>query len=196
LTSEEAEAASKVTADTTGDKYEDYPEDQGSDLDGKTIATIASDLKDIGNAQFKAGNLPIALEKYQKALRYLNEYPGTVENDPPELQGQLDTLRINLNSNSAQAQLKLKEYGDAVLSATNALEVASIGETDKVKVLYRRALANIALKDEAEGLVDLTAAAKLQPSNALVSKELSAIKAREKERTKKEKARMQKFFEL
>ncbi|KAK8207635.1 cytochrome P450 monooxygenase 41 [Zalaria obscura] len=197
LKGEEAEKAAEKVPDATGDPYEDYPEDQkvgDEELSGATIVKIASELKDLGTKAFKAGDLELGLSKYQKGLRYLHEYPEPLENDPPELGTQLTTLKIALHSNSALLQLKLKEWQDAEKSASNALAVKDIKETDSGKALYRRALARKELKNEEEAVADLEAALKFVPNDAAVKNELAAVKKRAADRKAKEKAVYSKAF--
>jgi len=197
LKGEEYEKAGEKAPDSTGDPYEDFPEDQkksGEDFTGTEIVKIATELKDMGTKFFKDGNLETGLNKYQKGLRYLHEYPEALENDPAELGTQLTSLRVSLHLNSALLQLKLKEYGDAEKSATNALAVHGIKEAEQGKALYRRALAKKDMKDEEGAVVDLEAALKYVPSDAGIKNELAAVKKRQTDRQKKEKAAYSKFF--
>ena len=181
--------------DSTGDPYEDFPEDQGEDFKGPQIAKIAAELKDYGNKAFKAGDLNLALDKYQKGLRYLNEYPEATDENSPELANQLTTTRFTLHSNSALLQNKLKAFADAKKSASNALDLGKIPNADKAKALYRRALANVGLKDDEEAMKDLEKALEAAPSDAAITKELTAVKKKVTEQAKKEKAAYQKFFQ-
>jgi len=183
------------TEDSTGDKYEDYPVDQGQEFTGADIVKIAGELKDFGNTAFKSGNIALALDKYQKGLRYIHEYPEPLENDSPELGKQLLALRFGLHSNSALLQLKLEQYEDARASATNALEVSEIADADKAKAYFRRGKASAGLKDEDEAELDFSNAARLAPGDAAVVKELELVRKKIGERTKKQKAAYQKFFQ-
>lgn len=185
----------KKVADSTGDPYEDFPEDQGDELKGPEIIKIARELKDYGNNAFKAVDLNLALDKYQKGLRYLNEYPEASDNDPPELQEQLTAIRFTLNSNSALIQIKLKAFDDASKSASNAVEIANIGDADKAKAYYRKALACIGLKNDEEAMNDFEMALKLAPGDAAIKKELGIVKRKAADQAKKEKAAYKKFFD-
>jgi peptidyl-prolyl isomerase D len=193
LTGDEAEAADQKAPDSTGDPYEDFPEDQPSTPTAKEIIKIAADLKEFGNKAFKAQNLSLGLDKYQKGLRYLNEDPN-LENEPPETKKELDALRFTLNSNSALLANKLKAFDDALRYASAALDVAGLTDAEKAKALFRRGQAEVGLKDEDAALKDLEEANKLVPGDAAVGKELAAIKKSAAERAKKEKAAYSKFF--
>lgn len=193
LTGEEAEAASQKTPDSTGDPYEDFPEDQTSTPSASEIVKIATDLKGFGNAAFKAGNLSLGLDKYQKGLRYLNEDPS-LDNEPPETKKSLDALRFTLNSNSALLANKLRDYHEGLRCAAAALDVPDLSDADKAKALFRRGVAQVGLKDDDEALSDLEEARTLAPKDAAIINELAGLKKSIAERAKKEKAAYSKFF--
>lgn len=196
LIGEEAENADQRAPDATGDPYEDFPEDAKTEdqvFTAAEIVKIASEIKEFGNKAFKEGNLSLGLEKYQKGLRYLNEDPD-LKNESEETKKTLNTLRFTLNSNSALLSNKLKSYDEASRYATYALEVPGISDADKGKALYRRAVAQIGLKDEDAALTDLEEASKLVPGDAAITKELASVKKMIHERARKEKAAYSKFF--
>ena len=193
LSGDEAEIAAQKAPDSTGDPYEDFPEDQTTTATASDIVKIATDLKGFGNAAFKAGDLALGLEKYQKGIRYLNEDPS-LENEPEVTKEKLDALRFTLNSNSALLSNKLKDFAEGLRSASAALDVPAITDSEKAKALYRRAIAEIGLKDEDGALKDLEEANGLVPGDAAVIKELSEVKKKAQERAKKEKAAYSKFF--
>lgn len=185
------------TADKYGDKYEDFPEDDegGAAEDVARVIAIASDCKTFGNSAFKAGDLAVALEKYQKGLRYLNEEPERDQEDvPADVREKLAALRFTLNSNAALMNLKLEAWEDAKNAATAALAVSSASDGERAKALYRRGLASIKLKDEDAAIKDLEEAKKLAPADAAVAKELDAVKKAAAARIAKEKAAYKKFF--
>jgi len=182
--------------DALGDKYEDYPEDEATGstpLSAQKCLQVARDCKDYGNRAFKAGNIALAIDKYQKGLRYLNEDPE-LEGAPEGTKADMDAVRVALNSNAAQMSLKLSRWNDARDFATSALEVSSIAGADKAKALFRRASAAIQTKDEDSAIEDLEAAHKIMPDDAGITKLLGEVKAAAKARTAKEKAAYKKFF--
>lgn len=152
-------------------------------------------MKDYGNKAFKAGDLDLAIEKYQKGLLYLKKYPQSLDEDPPELAQQLKTIRFSLHSNSALLQNKVKAFEDALDSATRAIEIEGIAAVDKAKAYYRRALAKVSLKDDDQAIVDLEEALKLSPGEPSIIKELGVVKKRVADKVKKEKAAYKKFFD-
>ena len=182
----------KKEPDSTGDTYEDFPQDQGEEFRGPEILKIATEIKYFGNKAFKANDLNLALAKYQKGLRYLNEYSAQ---DSPELSKELSHIRFTLHSNSALLQIKLKSFQEARTSANNALEVGEVSNQDRAKASYRKALALLGLKDDEEAVKTLETAQKLAPGDAAISKELGAAKKKAAEHAKKQKAAYKKFFE-
>lgn len=194
LQGEEYENADKKTLDSTGDAYEDYPADFDGELSAELVLKIGSELKDLGNAAFKKGELYLGVEKYQKGLRYLNEVP---EADDKALDAQLRAVRFTLQSNSALLANKLKRFNDAKTWATYALDnagAAAAKDADQAKALYRRAVAEVGLKEEDDALKDLQQAAKLAPGDAAITNEITRVKKLIQEMEKKEKAAIKKFF--
>jgi len=165
-------------------------------LKGVEILSIATALKDLGNAAFKTGDLKLGLAKYQKGLRYLHEHLEPLDTDPPELGQQLAALRFSLHNNSALMQYKLRDYEGAAASATKALEVPGATDVEKGKAYYRRALATAGKKNDEDAVVDLEAAAKCVPGDAAVAKELKVIRERVVERKKREKAAYKNAFDF
>ena len=198
MTGADARVSSQKEPDETGDPYEDYPDDQKTgeeDLAGSEIVKIATDLKGIGNTAFKSKDISVALGKYQKGLRYLNEYPEPLESDPPDMGTTLNQLKVTLYSNSALCYNKQGNFERAISSATSALEVSGATETEKGKAYYRRALAKAGTKDEEEAMKDLEEALKCVPGDSNVTNELNKMKKKVAEQTKKEKAAYQRFFQ-
>lgn len=197
LTGDEYENADKKAVDATGDPYEDYPADHDAELTAPAAFEIATKLKELGNTAFKASQTYVGLEKYQKALRYLNETPNADEKDPKELEGQMKALRFTLHSNSALLANKLKHWKDGKTWAGYALETADAAnakDADRAKAYYRRAVAQVGLKEEDAAIKDLEAALKLAPGDAAISNEIARVKKIIAEADKKQKEAARKFF--
>lgn len=190
LSGDDYSKATEKVSDATGDPYEDYPEDQKSgeeEWEGTSILKIATELKNLGNDAFKKGDLNLGLKKYQKAIRYLQEYPVPVDNDPKDLWPQLSTLKISLYSNSALLQNKTNQFNEAAESATKALDVEGITDKDKAKAYFRRAQAKVGKRSEDDALADLNEAAKYAPGDATITKEQEGVKKRVQARKDREK---------
>lgn len=194
LGSDEYEKATEKAADTTGDKYEDWPEDQGEDLSGPQVEKIASELKDIGTTMFKKGDFRLALAKYQKGVRYLQEYPEPTETEPADLAANLSVLKFSLYNNAALMQYKLKDFEGTIKSATSALAVKGTTDEQKGKAYFRRGLAKAGKKNEEDALEDILEATKLVPNDAGVKNELARLKKAAADKKQKEKAAYSKFF--
>ena len=158
---------------------------------------IATKLKELGNKAFKDGDLDLALEKYQKGLRYLNEYPEALPDDPPELAKHLTQARFTLHSNSSLLQIKMKAFEEARTSADFALGLddQELSKQDRAKASYRKALALLGLKDDEEAVKSLETAQELAPGDTAITKELGLAKKKAAEQAKKEKAAYKKFFD-
>ncbi|KAK4946082.1 Peptidyl-prolyl cis-trans isomerase D [Elasticomyces elasticus] len=195
LEGESYKTATQKTADATGDPYEDFPDDQG-ELKGEEYYKIALDLKEYGNKAFKSGDVETGIEKYQKGLRYLNEYPAASENDPKDLQDKIDILRFTLHSNSALLANKAKRYDEADKWAGFAIDATpkDAKDTDKAKACFRRGQARVALKDLEGALKDYETASKLAPEDAAIKAELAKTKKTLHDSIKKEKDAYKKFF--
>ncbi|KAL4951440.1 41 kDa peptidyl-prolyl cis-trans isomerase [Aspergillus filifer] len=198
LSGDDYDNADKKAPDATGDPYEDFPDDhQGEELSAPVCFKIASELKAFGNTAFKSGDAALGLEKYQKGLRYLNEFPEPEENDPKDLEPQMKSLRFTLHSNSSLLANKLGQFKNGKTWAGYALDTADVAkakDADKAKVYYRRAVAHSGLKEEDDALKDLEEASKLSPSDAAITAEVARVKKTIKAREAQEKATARKFF--
>ena len=154
---------------------------------------IASDLKEHGNKAYKAGDARLGLEKYHKGLRYLHNFDS--EDADQAVAEQVRGLRCTLLTNAALLENKLKLHEDAKKSASEALALSGTSSTEKAKAHFRRAQAEVGLKDDEEALKDLEEAAKLAPGDAAITKELAAVKKKAQEQIRKEKAAFKKFFD-
>lgn len=188
----------KKKADSTGDSYEDFPEDQKTgdeEWKGTELVKIVDDIKSLGSKAFKNSELDLALNKYQKALRYLHEYPEPLENDPKDLGAQLTDLKITLHTNSSLMQFKLAKYRDSYDSADKAASVPGISKEKKGKALFRKGMALKGAKDEEGAIEYLSQAAELVPGDAGIQKELAAVKKAAADRKAKEKKVFSKAFD-
>lgn len=163
-------------------------------MDGPTIAKVGAEIKEFGTKAFKAGDIELAVEKYQKALRYLSQWPAPEDDDPKDLWPALQQLRFALHNNSALCYNKLNRAREAAESATKALDISDIAGKDRAKALFRRAQSKVVTKDDEGAVEDLTKAAELVPTDALIIRDLEAAKGRIAARKQKEKAAYKKFF--
>ena len=194
----DTEEFAKREPDSTGDAYEDYPEDQlkpGEEWKGTEIVRIADELKAMGSQAFKAGKLDVALGKYEKALNYLHEYPTPLEGDPPDLGQQLSKLKIALYNNSSLLQYKLKLYKDSADSAEKAMGVEGVTDAEKGKALFRKGMGTKEMRNEEEAMAYLEEAERLLPGDVGVRNELAAVKKAAEVRKAKERKAFSKMFD-
>ncbi|KAK9365235.1 cyclophilin-like domain-containing protein [Lipomyces kononenkoae] len=194
ITAEE-ELTQQNVGDGTGDILEDYPEDeerlQGGNRSTENLLKLSQQIKDIGTALFKGAKFDKALEKHDKALRYLNYFSP----DPKEdIALQFDKLKIAILLNTALIYLKLNEPHEAIKSADNALYVDGITDTDRAKALYRRGVGHLRTKNEESAVTSFEEALKLAPGDKAIVQELSVAKKIVSERRKKEKTAYAAFF--
>lgn len=195
---EDVEALTKKALDSTGDAYEDFPEDQlkeGEEWKGTDIARIVDELKGMGGKAFKGGDVALALGKYLKGLRYLHEYPAPLDSDPADLGAELNKLKIALYNNSSLMQYKLKQYTESSESASKAIDVDGITDAEKGKALYRQGMAAKERKNAEDAAACFEKAAALVPDDAGIKNELAAVKKMAAEWKAKEKKAYSKMFD-
>jgi len=183
-----------------GDKYEDYPEDENEDVEHnpEIALRIATEIKESGAGLFKAGKVASALEKFEKAIRYLDVHPVLPEGTPEDLRKSYQALLVSLLLNSSLCAIRLQPKADAKLAVkytTRVLNLSTfpLSPSDKGKALYRRALASEALKDEDSALEDLQAASEVAPDPA-IKDALAKLKKKQQEKKGKEKEKYKKMF--
>lgn len=185
-----------VTAvdDGTGDRFaEVLGDDDSIDINKPdSVFGAVSTLKDIGTAQLKAGNLPVAYEKYAKGVSFLQDY---FPEDLSETDlATLHSLKALLHLNAALVGLKLKDAKKAISSANGALDVENLDEKSRVKALYRLGSGYLLAKNEDEAQTALESALKLSPNDPAIIKALQDVRASVKTRKEKQKKAMAKFF--
>ena len=63
LSGADLETSMEKPVDNYGDKYEDFPDDQGADMKGEEYYNIAADIKGIAAKCFQAGDFETAIDK-------------------------------------------------------------------------------------------------------------------------------------
>lgn len=146
-----------IEADSTGDSYEEFPEDADSELkleeNPKACLKIAKELKVIGSTCFGKGEFGNAYEKFTKAVRYLNVHPILSDEDLKDgaFAKEYVDLKTPLQLNAALCALKMPtpNPSSAASLATNVCarlesqgeEKRKENEKDLAKGYYRKALA-------------------------------------------------------
>ncbi|KAJ9052271.1 peptidyl-prolyl cis-trans isomerase cpr6 [Entomophthora muscae] len=194
------DSALKLDAFGGEDPYEEYPDDMEEEKSAAVCLKAAQEIRLIGNNKFKEGDLCIAIRKYNKALRYLNEYPVFDKDDKevdPSIPPQFSQLKVSIYLNLALCNIKLEKFRDAIDFATKVIEKAGEPDFSKEnhsKALYRRAVASSGLKRYDDAQKDLSKALELSPSDPAIKKELVIVVQKNQARKQKEKAVYSKMF--
>jgi peptidyl-prolyl isomerase D len=120
-----------------GDTLPGYPEDSEiKSSDKEIILQIGESIRLLGNKLFLACDYSTAINKYEKALRYLL-YCEDIEEE------KVKAAKITCYSNCAACFLKLGQNSDTL----EVCEKALLLDSDSVKVLFRKAQAQFNMKD-------------------------------------------------
>jgi len=182
-----------------GDPYEDYPDDDPHDTQDPAVALEAARvLRELGTARWKEGLAADALDKWQKARRYLDVHPVLPDDAPPELTDEFNALRTPLLLNSALAAFKSPGGTEGARIALNvtstALELPELSDADRAKALYRQGLAQVTLKEDEEAEKALLEAQSLAKDDKAIANELDRLRQRKKAKRDKERAAFKKMF--
>ncbi|CAO1618299.1 unnamed protein product [Sympodiomycopsis kandeliae] len=214
-----------IEVDPTGDKYDEFPADYEGDEDieesPEAALKIATDLKAIASKQFSAGQYAVALDKFQKALRYANIHPVVPEDSSPDLKKEYETLRIASTLNAALCALKVNDRPSAALAkklATNAIDIIGKAQqeankgnwdstsktvptphTDKLKqdmakAYFRRALSLIQVNNFDEASFDLEKALTFAPDDAAIKREQAHLIEKRKAKLAAQRKQFSKMF--
>ena len=127
-----------------------------------------------GNVHYGRGELKAAVRKYTDSN---NKAPKPTDFAPDDMDAERKLASgkaVQLSSllNLAACHLKLQQHSSAVLACTEALAI----DGANVKGLFRRGQARHALGKDEEAKSDLLEAARRDPQNREVRKELEAVK--------------------
>lgn len=132
--------------------------------------------KKLGNEAFKSQNFPTAIENYTHAIKELEVETGGVDESEEEEKELLPDENLEdvrkhshkhahalaiLYSNRAQAEIKLENYGLAISDCSKSLDHDKLF----VKSLYRRAVANYAIRELSVALSDCKEAKAMVPND-------------------------------
>lgn len=180
--------------DGTGDKYEDYPDDdEEAHKTPETGLEAATQIKNIGGDLFKKGDKDMALKKFRKALRYVDELIPDEQQHATTYNEYLK-LKTALHLNIAMLATSMGEYQAAIKSASGALEVKTTTKEQKAKALYRRGVAYSKVKNDENALKDFEQVLEVMPEDPAAKKELAECKTRIQKKTSSQRAQYAKFF--
>ena len=124
------------------DQYDDYPEDSAQQLSEADKMKAAEAIKGLGNNFFKEKEFNQAVDKYQKALRYLHSIAPA-----DETKDEIVKQMIACNSNAAQCFLKQSKWVEAKTCTADALKLDPEEKNPKVLFRHAQALFELGLLD-------------------------------------------------
>eukprot|EP01100_Stratorugosa_tubuloviscum_P011692 TRINITY_DN5278_c2_g1_i1.p1 TRINITY_DN5278_c2_g1~~TRINITY_DN5278_c2_g1_i1.p1 ORF type:complete len:154 (-),score=35.67 TRINITY_DN5278_c2_g1_i1:35-496(-) len=123
-------------------------------------------LKLIGNEFFKKHEYNLAIEKYCKALKYLEAIFWIAIID------EINPIKITLLLNKSQCYLNLKRPIDTIMDCKEVLEL----DNRNIKALFRISEANIQLNKFQEAFEYSTLALTYSPNEKAIQQQLELIK--------------------
>ena len=130
-----------------------------------------------GNRLFKAGHFKRAARRYEEALKKepkeKDDFASVASAEKAARLEEVRKIKLSAHLNLAACHLKLNEPQLALEQSNGALEI----DLTSVKALYRRGQARLLLGDVEGARSDLLEAAKRDPQNRDVRKELERLKA-------------------
>lgn len=132
-----------------------------------------------GNKLFGAQQFKEAVEKYQFGLSYFDHAYGASEDEKKKI----EAIKLVLYLNLAMSQIKIQEYGDAILSCHKALDI----ETKNVKALFRRGQAYMLDAQFEKAKNDFKEALQYDPKNKQIRDEMVKLKKLEQDFKQKQK---------
>jgi len=127
------------------------------DMDEEAKLAYGEARKKAGGEVFKKARYHLALQRYKKVIDlfgYIDKYKADNKTAAKELKKLCEL-------NSAMCQIKVKDYADAKKTCTGILK----DDTMNVKALYRRAQAELGLKNFIECMQDLKKVLTKDPQN-------------------------------
>ena len=124
----------------------------------------------------------------------MDEHPVQLEGDNPKTIHALKSLQTQFHLNLALVQLKAFYSGDAIKSASFALELDGLSQQDRAKALYRRGMAYGQSREEDLAVEDLKKALELSPGDGAISNELIYMRQSQKRKREKQKMLYGKMF--
>ncbi|KAL1521202.1 hypothetical protein AB1Y20_022753 [Prymnesium parvum] len=161
----------------------------------------ALQLKDEGNAHFKAGEYVAAMTAYHQIFLYVHgfsegaaspAFPGQTTRPVSAAEmAQIRELKLAHFSNLALCHLKLGNVPKAKVNCSKALQI----DPKNVKALFRRGKCHAAVGALDEAKADWEAVLQMDPQNKEAIRELQALKSRFASHRKKEQKKFAGMFD-
>jgi len=144
-------------------------------LSGDEKVAEMTKYREAGNRLFRANFIERAIKRYDEALRKEAQTTDFLDVADADKEAKLDEVKkqkISLHLNLAAAHLKLNDAKAALSHCDRAVGL----DATHVKALYRRGQARLLLGDIEDARSDLMHAAKREPQNKDVRRELEKLK--------------------
>merc|ERR1712048_888613 len=141
--------------------------------------TYSSERKEMGSKLFRKGRIDLAMERYKKVIDLFSYIDSYKEDNKIKAKDLKKTCQLN----RAACQLKIHEYFAAKTSCNDALQE----DSQNVKALFRRAQAELGLKNFLECMTDLKKLIELDPQNKEARSLYKQAQVAQKEEDKKSK---------
>ncbi|EME29616.1 Peptidyl-prolyl cis-trans isomerase FKBP62 [Galdieria sulphuraria] len=165
----------------------------------------AAELKDRGNSYYKELKFILSRECYEEAIRILeyfwhpkndskhqtNGYDDADKWNEKNIQDEVNSMKVAILSNIALTYFKQDRFQQAEQYATATLKL----DSNNVKALFCRGRARMQLAELQSAKEDLLQAAKLQPQNKDIRRELDELQKKLVKYGKQEKATYRAMFE-
>lgn len=164
------------------------------EMKSSELMAAAIRSKEKGTALFRKKDFERAVQKYDKAVKFLDFDPATFGEDKAALD-----LKIACWNNMAQCGLNIagvdpELFGFYFLVARNCCDKVLAVESENVKALYRRAQSHIGTGDCVEASKDLQKALKADPESRAIQSEVKRLNKLLREYFRKEKHMMTNMF--
>lgn len=179
-----------------GDVYEEYPEDD-QHFEGEDFAKAyeaANIIKESGSLLFKRKDYQNALFKYQKALKYVNEYIPEADVDRDH-NLKFNSLKSKLYLNICLMLYYLKNYDEAIKYSSYLLEMDSVPEADRAKAHFRKGNCYFMNNRLELALEEYKSSKMLNPDIEMVDRKIEITQEKLHTRLEKTKKNISKFFQ-
>eukprot|EP00761_Pharyngomonas_kirbyi_P013111 gb/GECH01013138.1/.p1 GENE.gb/GECH01013138.1/~~gb/GECH01013138.1/.p1 ORF type:complete len:370 (+),score=109.78 gb/GECH01013138.1/:1-1110(+) len=172
------------------DPYEAWPEDQEQcdTVDARMAAAEA--IRKRGNELFQNKEFEAAVQKYKKALRYLNMSDSILGELTEDQEEKMMAAQIPCLTNRSACHFKLRRYNAVVEDCNQVLAF----DRQHTKALFRRGQAYTELKEFESAKHDLSQAQKQAPDDKSIQKALKTIDKRKAEVERKQREVYSRMF--
>ncbi|CCE62069.1 hypothetical protein TPHA_0B03970 [Tetrapisispora phaffii CBS 4417] len=178
-----------------GDVYEEDPNDDSNfDHDNFEESYNASNIiKESGSLLFKKKDFKNSLFKYQKSLRYVNEFMPDMDMDKNNCL-KFTTLKSKLYLNMSLNYYNLKMYDECMTYANYLLDLDNIPDIDQAKAYYRRGNSYLMKKRYEDALASYKLCKEKNPEDKVIDQKIESVKSLIEANIEKTRKNLSKFF--